>query len=103
MTKIEDLFRLIEEQDRQQIVAEENGESFNRRDLVYFFNSVANIENWKRPIDTFLDLKTERERAGVLAAIRLFTGSQGKLTPVPSVSGCSYHIEAPGYYATVGA
>jgi hypothetical protein len=62
------------------------------------FEAVQNAENWKYPVDAFVEA---HKLADTIVAIEFFTG--GKTTVSWDGGRRAFHITSPGYYNCVGA
>jgi hypothetical protein len=77
----------------------ETGTRYSRAELTAAFNRVANLRNWKMPIDTIIP----GDDADVVEqAIIFFTGSVPQFRPHPDNS-LYLIVKADGYYAVIGA
>jgi len=64
------------------------------------FSKVADKANWKMPVAAVLPADTSKEELALIAyAIGFYTGSEAKISASPNW----VLVEAPGYYAAVGA
>jgi hypothetical protein len=81
------------------IVCEICGIPATKSDLMEYFNKVQNKENWKNPINAFVNEKDEISIEAYTKAIEFFTGSKATCTSV----GKGTLIVADGYYKACGA
>jgi hypothetical protein len=73
----------------------------NQAARVAVFNKIAPQPNWKARIACWID---EADFADCNEAAIYFTGSPLKITAKQGPLGAGrWHVEAPGYYATIGA
>jgi hypothetical protein len=84
-----------------EVVAKLGGFEYTRGELLELFGAVQNRENWKGPIDAFVDLRVDWARIGTFLAIEFFTGSRAVMEQMRD--GVRYRVTADGYYATIGA
>jgi hypothetical protein len=63
------------------------------------FDAVENKENWKFPIDAFVEAD---KLADTIVAIEFFTGGKTTVSSGGVAAG-RFHITSPGYYNSVGA
>lgn len=74
-------------------------------ELTKAFNQVANKANWKLPISAMVEVSSDKDEAAeqlavLEAAVQFFTGS----TPTfKTLRSGNVAVNAPGYYAVVGA
>ena len=66
-------------------------------ELTPFFNAVCDKTNWKLPIKATI---RREDLAQTIRAIEWFAGSRTTVTDLGSDQVC---VEAPGYYADIGA
>ena len=91
-----------------EIVARNGQFVFTRRELEEFFDTVANEENWKMPINKIVRLKGSREILGTYEAVRFFAGCTPEFHFTMTRDGLQeegpmFRVEAEGYYMAVGA
>lgn len=72
---------------------------FTRGELEAAFNAVRNPENWKMAIKAEVKLEYV---STVQAAVAFFAGGGAKITKYNEITGMAT-VEAPGYYALIGA
>lgn len=73
----------------------------NQAARVAVFNKIAPKDNWKLPINAWID---ESDFDECNEAAIFFTGSSLKITArTGPLSATRLHVETPGYYATIGA
>jgi hypothetical protein len=73
----------------------------NQAARVAVFNKIAPKDNWKLPIQCWID---EVDFADCNEAAIYFTGSPLTVTAKTGpLSATRLHVEAPGYYSTIGA
>lgn len=63
------------------------------------FNRVAPKDNWKTAIDVTLPMLSMADMLLIKEAITFYTGSVATMTDI----GDQTRVQAPGYYAAVGA
>lgn len=88
----------------EQVVAMVLGQPVKRKALEAAFNSVADENNWKMPIDAVVILASDAELLTLTEAVKFFAGCTPTYEPIRRAKkGCVYHVKAAGYYAAVGA
>lgn len=76
------------------------GASISARALYDAFDSVKDSKDWKNPINKVLDNPTPKYLNLIDRAVIHFTGDGITVTPL---KGGKVRVNAPGYYATIGA
>lgn len=86
------------------IVACIDGNDITHRQMKDAFDLVCNPDNWKLPIDTYIENPGEHMLEVIKDAVMYFTGTTAYFRRVPETSGKdTFRVRAEGYYVGIGA